>query len=96
MPITIRVSPDGSRAFVSLQERHFLVMLPKTGRETMAVRIEGLVKRYKNVEAVKGIDLTVRTGETFGFLGPNGAGKSTTIKILAGILVPHNAVAIQT
>ncbi|MFL6137058.1 MAG: ATP-binding cassette domain-containing protein [Frankiaceae bacterium] len=51
-----------------------------------AVRIRGLVKRYKgksgDVEAVKGIDLDVAAGETFGFLGPNGAGKSTTIKIL--------------
>lgn len=47
-----------------------------------AIEVRGLVKRFKSVEAVKGIDLTVRRGETFGFLGPNGAGKSTTIKIL--------------
>ena len=37
----IKTSPDGSRAFVNLQEKHFLVMLPRTGRETMTVRIEG-------------------------------------------------------
>ena len=47
-----------------------------------AIEVRGLTKTFKSVEAVKGIDLTVRTGETFGFLGPNGAGKSTTIKIL--------------
>ncbi|MGH3550410.1 MAG: ATP-binding cassette domain-containing protein [Pseudonocardiaceae bacterium] len=47
-----------------------------------AIRVRGLVKRYKEVEAVRGIDLDVAAGETFGFLGPNGAGKSTTIKIL--------------
>jgi ABC-2 type transport system ATP-binding protein len=47
-----------------------------------AVEVHALVKRFKEVEAVKGIDLTVHAGETFGFLGPNGAGKSTTIKIL--------------
>src|SRR5919106_691914 len=47
-----------------------------------AISIRGLVKRFKQVEAVAGIDLDVRPGETFGFLGPNGAGKSTTIKIL--------------
>jgi ABC-2 type transport system ATP-binding protein len=48
----------------------------------LAIEVRGLRKSYKNVEAVKGIDLDVYAGETFGFLGPNGAGKSTTIKIL--------------
>jgi ABC-2 type transport system ATP-binding protein len=52
-----------------------------TGSE-IAVEVRQLKKTFKTVEAVKGIDLTVRSGETFGFLGPNGAGKSTTIKIL--------------
>src|SRR3954469_8650533 len=52
------------------------------GGEQAAVEVRKLVKNFKTVEAVKGIDLSVRTGETFGFLGPNGAGKSTTIKIL--------------
>jgi ABC-2 type transport system ATP-binding protein len=51
-----------------------------------AVSVRGLVKRYKAVEAVRGIDLDVRPGETFGFLGPNGAGKSTTIKILCTLV----------
>jgi ABC-2 type transport system ATP-binding protein len=48
----------------------------------LAIEVKGLTKNFKAVEAVRGIDLAVRTGETFGFLGPNGAGKSTTIKIL--------------
>jgi len=51
-----------------------------------AVRVRGLVKRFKEVEAVRGIDLDVVPGETFGFLGPNGAGKSTTIKILCTLV----------
>ncbi len=51
-----------------------------------AIRVRGLVKRYGAVEAVGGIDLDVRPGETFGFLGPNGAGKSTTIKILCTLV----------
>jgi ABC-2 type transport system ATP-binding protein len=46
------------------------------------ISVTGLVKRYGDVEAVRGIDFQVGRGETFGFLGPNGAGKTTTIKIL--------------
>jgi ABC-2 type transport system ATP-binding protein len=46
------------------------------------ISVSGLVKKYGDVEAVRGIDFEVARGETFGFLGPNGAGKTTTIKIL--------------
>ncbi len=52
------------------------------------LEIEGLVKRYGRIEAVRGIDLEVQPGEVFGFLGPNGAGKSTTIRCLLGLLIP--------
>src|SRR5262245_43322039 len=55
-----------------------------------AVEAAGLVKRYRgrggNVDAVRGVDLAVETGEIFGFLGPNGAGKSTTVKMLTTLL----------
>jgi ABC-2 type transport system ATP-binding protein len=54
----------------------------------LAVSVRGLVKRYGAVEAVRGIDLEVARGETFGFLGPNGAGKSTTINILCTLVEP--------
>ena len=50
----------------------------------VAIRVRGLRKRYGDVEAVRGIDLTVRTGEIFAFLGPNGAGKTTTVETLEG------------
>ena len=50
----------------------------------VAIRVRGLHKRYGDVEAVRGIDLTVRTGEIFAFLGPNGAGKTTTVEMLEG------------
>jgi len=52
------------------------------GGSPPVIEVAGLTKRYGEVEAVRGIDLAVHAGETFGFLGPNGAGKTTTIKIL--------------
>lgn len=45
-----------------------------------------LDKRYRKVQALSDVSLTVEEGEAFGFVGPNGAGKSTTIKILVGIV----------
>jgi ABC-2 type transport system ATP-binding protein len=57
------------------------------------IQAKGLVKRYKDVEAVRGIDLEVRAGEIFGFLGPNGAGKSTTISMLCTLLRPTSGTA---
>ncbi len=50
----------------------------------LAVRTRGLRKRYGQLDAVAGIDLSIRSGEVFGLLGPNGAGKSTTVEILQG------------
>ncbi len=58
------------------------------GPRPPAVEVSGLVKRYGELEAVRGIDFEVARGETFGFLGPNGAGKSTTIKILCTLARP--------
>jgi len=54
-----------------------------------AIRCSGLTKRYGDVVAVAGLDLTVETGECFGLLGPNGAGKTTTIEILEGLTLPN-------
>jgi ABC-2 type transport system ATP-binding protein len=53
-----------------------------------AVHAEGLVRRFGEVTAVDGIDLTIPTGEIYGFLGPNGAGKSTTVRMLCTLLAP--------
>jgi ABC-2 type transport system ATP-binding protein len=55
---------------------------------TAAVSAHGLGKRFGEIEAVRGIDLEVHSGETFGFLGPNGAGKSTTINMLCTLITP--------
>jgi ABC-2 type transport system ATP-binding protein len=59
----------------------------------LAVEVRRLVKRFGDVEAVRGIDLDVTAGETFGFLGPNGAGKSTTISMLCTLLRPDGGSA---
>jgi ABC-2 type transport system ATP-binding protein len=60
--------------------------------ERPAIRTEDLRKTYKtsrgDVQAVRGIDLAVGSGEFFGLLGPNGAGKSTTIGMLTTLVVP--------
>ena len=50
-----------------------------------ALRLRNLRKAFKDVVAVDGIELEVRTGECFGLLGPNGAGKTTTIEICEGL-----------
>ena len=50
-----------------------------------AIEIRNVKKRYKDLQALKGVSLTVEEGEFFGLLGPNGAGKTTLISILAGL-----------
>ncbi len=62
---------------------------PPRGRgDGLAVVVDGLWKRFDEVEAVRGVSFQVAAGETFGLLGPNGAGKSTTISILCTLLRP--------
>lgn len=50
-----------------------------------AIRLAGLHKSFGDVQAVRGVDLTIAPGEIVAFLGPNGAGKSTTIDLLLGL-----------
>ena len=58
-----------------------------------AVEAEGLVRTFGDVMAVDGIDLSVSSGEVFGFLGPNGAGKSTVVRMLTTLLRPTAGTA---
>jgi ABC-2 type transport system ATP-binding protein len=58
------------------------------------IEAEGLVREFKDVRAVDGIDLVVAPGEIYGFLGPNGAGKSTTVHMLTTLLPPTAGRAI--
>ena len=58
-------------------------------KEGLAAAFRGLFRReYRDVEAVRGIDLDVEESEFVAFLGPNGAGKTTTLKLLSGVIYP--------
>jgi ABC-2 type transport system ATP-binding protein len=58
-----------------------------------AIEAAGLGKRYGEVQALDGLDLTVEAGTVFGLLGPNGAGKSTTVRILTTLSRPDSGSA---
>ncbi|MGH7392223.1 MAG: ATP-binding cassette domain-containing protein [Candidatus Rokuibacteriota bacterium] len=58
-----------------------------------AIRVQGLTKRYGAVQAVRGIDLEVRTGEIFGLIGPDGAGKTSTFQVLGGVMEATSGTA---
>jgi len=62
-------------------------------RSPPAVDVSGVTKEYGDVTALRNLDLTVETGEIYGFLGPNGAGKSTTIDILLDFVRPTTGSA---
>lgn len=53
-----------------------------------AIEASGLEKRFRDVHAVRGLNLQVERGEVFGLLGPNGAGKTTTLEMLEGLAQP--------
>ena len=55
---------------------------------SLGIEIKNLHKKYDNVHAVKGIDLSIKKGEFYGLLGPNGAGKSTTINSITSLVKP--------
>ncbi|OUZ09919.1 daunorubicin/doxorubicin resistance ABC transporter ATP-binding protein DrrA [Aeromicrobium sp. PE09-221] len=57
------------------------------------IQARGLVKRYGEVEALSGLDLTVPQGTVLGLLGPNGAGKTTAVRILTTLLKPDDGQA---
>jgi ABC-2 type transport system ATP-binding protein len=58
-------------------------------QEGLLASVRGLFHRaYREVEAVRGIDLRLEAGEFVAFLGPNGAGKTTTLKLLSGVINP--------
>jgi ABC-2 type transport system ATP-binding protein len=63
-------------------------------KEGLLASLRGLFDReYRDVQAVRGIDLKVEAGEFVAFLGPNGAGKTTTLKLLSGVITPTSGEA---
>jgi len=63
-------------------------------KEGLWASVRGLFSReYREVQAVRGIDLRVEAGEFVAFLGPNGAGKTTTLKLLSGVINPTSGTA---
>ena len=59
-----------------------------------AILVEGLTKSFKDVHALRGIDLSVPRGTVLGVLGPNGAGKTTAVRILTTLLLPDGGRAV--
>lgn len=57
------------------------------------IRTENLTKKYGSMFAIKNINLSLDTGDVFGFIGPNGAGKTTTMRIIATLLEPSHGEA---
>ncbi|REK16589.1 MAG: ATP-binding cassette domain-containing protein [Planctomycetota bacterium] len=63
-------------------------------QEGLLAAVRGLFHRsYRDVQALRGIDLSVESGEFVAFLGPNGAGKTTTLKLLSGVITPTSGTA---
>ena len=65
-----------------------MIPMPRLSLDMPAIETADLRKRYREVEALAGLTMTVGRGEVFGFLGPNGAGKTTTVKLLLGLARP--------
>ena len=59
-----------------------------TSGQPPPVEVRGLVKRYGELAAVAGVDLTVEAGDVYGYLGPNGAGKTTSLRMMLGLIRP--------
>lgn len=66
----------------------------EAGPASPAVHTVELAKRFRRTVALRGLSMTVRRGEVFGFLGPNGAGKTTTVKLLLGLARPTGGEAM--
>jgi ABC-2 type transport system ATP-binding protein len=85
--VGIQTGPDADD---SPPIRAYVRDMTATTTTSLAIEVRGLRKSYGSKEAVRGVDLEVRTGEILALLGPNGAGKTTTVEVLEGF---HEATA---
>jgi len=65
-----------------------------SGASGPAILVEGIVKRFGDVEALKGVSFAVPAGRVLGLLGPNGAGKTTAVRVLTTLLPPDGGRAL--
>jgi lipopolysaccharide export system ATP-binding protein len=73
----------------SISPQNNLPIVPASNDTHMALRSDGLVKRYKKRTVVKDVSVQVQRGEIVGLLGPNGAGKTTTFYMIVGMIRPN-------
>jgi len=96
LPLSTQPTPPYNHASMSAIEirglqKSYRIYQKKEG---LWASMTGLFQReYRDVDAVRGIDLTVEQGEFVAFLGPNGAGKTTTLKLLSGVISPTGGEA---
>ena len=81
--------PTRSTHRTGRHRRPGLSVKPRSIKNAM-IEIEHLSKNYGRLKALDDLNLTVRSGEIYGFLGPNGAGKTTTIRIISGLIKPSS------
>jgi len=92
-PGTYGATPPRSGASQAIRRRLGTMSGNLDQRSDLVVEIEGLRHRYGDAEVLHGIDLTVRSGEIYGFLGHNGAGKTTTLHVLTTLITPTAGAA---
>jgi ABC-2 type transport system ATP-binding protein len=93
-----RLTVDGPGSGIQQEAAGATATLDARPDDEVMIQVAGLAKTYKTkrgtVEAVRGVDLTVHSGEIVGFLGPNGAGKTTTLRMLTTLLQPSSGTAV--
>src|SRR4051812_18189483 len=87
MPCSMRL-PSAGRLSAGFQRARVGCRGVSVSSDTAVLRTRGLVKRYGELAAVDGVDLTVPAGDVYGLLGPNGAGKTTFMRMLFGLIRP--------